>query len=152
MICDLHPFIGAAKMKLLVESVVNIDQNLKLLHMKAKNCTHCGSSFLGRSNKKFCSLSCKNNFHNEQYREQNMILTKLDKILHKNRAVLLDMYMVHRSSPIQLDILKARGFHPNYHTHIFNSPIGDKYTMIYDVGYKTHFDNQIQIVQLDNVA
>lgn len=120
--------------------------------MKTTTCTQCGSSFLGRSNKKFCSLTCKNNFHNEHYREQNMVLTKLDKILHKNRAVLLDMYTVHRSAPINIEVLKARGFHPNYHTHIFNSPIGDKYTMVYDVGYKTHFDNQIQIVQLDNVA
>lgn len=120
--------------------------------MKTKDCISCGSAFEGRLNKKFCSSNCKNSYHNENYRNQNGVLYKLDKILHKNRAVLMDMYTVYRSSPISLDILKARGFHPNYHTHIFNSPVGEKYTMIYDVGFKLHFDNQIQIVQLDNVA
>jgi predicted nucleic acid-binding Zn ribbon protein len=124
----------------------------KFTTMKTKECKCCGSTFEGRSNKKFCSTNCKNDFHNENYRNQNFILYKLDKILHKNRAVLLDMYTIYRSSPINLDILKARGFHPNYHTHIFNSPLGEKYTMIYDVGFKNYFDNQIQIVQLDNVA
>lgn len=120
--------------------------------MKTTTCIQCGSTFQGRSNKKFCSLTCKNTHHNDAYREQNKVLTQLDKILHKNRAVLLDMYNVYRSSPIKLETLQARGFHPNYHTHFFNSPVGDKYTMIYDVGYKVHYDNQVQIVQLDNVA
>ena len=117
-----------------------------------KTCNQCGISFEGRANKKFCSVKCKNEHHNAEYRNQNKILMELDKILHKNRAVLKDMYSVHRSSPIKLNVLKARGFHPDYHTHIFTSPVGGKYTMVYDVGYKTHFDDQIQIVEIENVS
>ncbi len=117
--------------------------------MRSKTCIQCGTIFQGRANKKFCSSSCKNEYHNEQYRNQNQVLMRLDKILHKNRTVLKDMYAVYRSTPVSLEVLKARGFHPDFHTHIFTSPAGGKFTMVYDVGYKQHFDNQIQIVEHD---
>lgn len=120
--------------------------------MGTKLCKNCGSTFQGRMNKKFCSSNCKNEHHNSAYREKNQVLARLDKILHKNRAVLRDMYHVHRSSPINIEVLKARGFNPAYHTHIFTSPAGGKFTMIYDVGYKLLFDNQIQIVELEAAA
>lgn len=120
--------------------------------MKSKECQHCGKEFKGRSNKKFCSNVCKNNFHNEVYRRSNKIVVDLDKKLHKNRSVLKDMFEVYRSSPISLDILKARGFDENFHTHTFNAPSGDRYVMVYEVGFKKSFDGQVQIIELEAVA
>ncbi|MEX2484790.1 MAG: hypothetical protein WED10_09525 [Brumimicrobium sp.] len=118
--------------------------------MKTKECNYCGSEFKGRANKKFCSNSCKNSFHNEEYRTTNSAIFKLDKKLHKNRAVLKDMYQVYRSSPIPLSILQARGFELKYHTHNFNAPSGEKYTMVYDYGYKMSYDDQVQIAELNS--
>lgn len=120
--------------------------------MKSIECQHCGTEFKGRSNKKFCSNACKNNYHNEAYRESNQVVLNLDKKLHKNRSVLKDMFQVYRSSPISLDILKARGFDENFHTHTFNAPSGDRYVMVYEVGYKMSFDDQVQIIELEAVA
>lgn len=120
--------------------------------MKSKECPYCGTTFSGRANKKFCSNACKNNHHNEAYRQSNKIVLNLDKKLHKNRAVLKDMFEVHRSSPVSLDVLRARGFDENFHTHTFNAPSGDRYTMIYDVGFKQSYDGQVQIIEMEAVA
>lgn len=48
-----------------------------------------------------------------------------------------------------MDVAEAYGYDKNYFTHIHNSPIGEKYTMIYDLGLKNHIDNKIQIIKID---
>jgi|GEM_PF-1787683 len=120
--------------------------------MKNTTCVQCQRQFEGRANRKYCSLSCKNEFHNERNKEKNSLLIKLNKQLHRNWSVLSKMYELYRSSPIKLEILEADGFTPKFHTHTFNAPDGGKYTMIYDFGFKHHFDNHVQIVKLYNTA
>lgn len=115
--------------------------------MKTKNCDYCNEEFKGRINKKFCSNSCKNAFHNERYREKEATVRDLNKVLHKNWTILKEMYGVHKSTPISINILESNGYKMKYHTHLHNSPLGEKYTMVYDYGFKNHFDNQIQIVK-----
>lgn len=118
--------------------------------MKSKTCPNCKKEFEGRRNKKFCSSNCKNHYHNEEYRNANHTVIKLNKILQKNRNILKELFKVYRSSAIPLSILEAHGFNTRYHTHQFNAPSGDKYTMVYELGYKISFDNQIQIVELED--
>jgi len=60
--------------------------------------------------------------------------------------------VIYRSSPAPMDVLVANGFDEKYHTHLFNSPSGDRYTMIFEIGYKVSYDNQVQIVVLEEVA
>ena len=48
-----------------------------------------------------------------------------------------------------MDIAQAYGYNPTYFTHLHNSPLGEKYTMSYDVGFKNHIDNKIQIILAD---
>ena len=109
-------------------------------------CQSCEKEFEGRSNQKFCSISCKNKFHNQKNKEKESNVLHINKILHKNWTVLHKLYDIYRSSPIQNDVIKAYGVDLNYFTHIHTSPNGEKYTMVYDLGYKHHIDNQIQII------
>lgn len=120
--------------------------------MRTAKCINCEEDFKGRLNKKFCSSSCKNQYHNERNREKNSILISLNKTLHKNWQILDDMYRVYKSAPVKLDILEAAGFKSSFHTHTFNSPVGEKYIMIYDFGFKKHFDNHVQIVRNEESA
>lgn len=117
--------------------------------METKRCNKCQKTFKARSNKIFCSSSCKNNFHNRAYKKSNTIVIELDKKLHKNRTVLKDLFNIYRSSPIDLAVLEASGFDKRYLTHIFNAPSGDKYTMLYEIGFKLSFDNKVQIVEIE---
>lgn len=70
----------------------------------------------------------------------------INKILHKNWTVLNKLYQVYRSSPISVDIVQAYGYNTTFFTHVHNSPIGEKYTMVYNIGFKNHIDNKIQII------
>ncbi len=112
-------------------------------------CTSCQSEFAGRTNQKFCSLNCKNKFHNQRNREKEQVVHQVNRILHKNWIALHKLYDIYRSAPISMDIVQAYGYDPNYFTHMHSSPIGEKYTMSYDVGYKNHIDNTIQIILAD---
>ena len=57
---------------------------------------------------------------------------------------------MYRSSAISLNVLNSYGFNDKFHTHLFNAPSGERYTMIYDFGFKSTFDNQVQIVEIEN--
>lgn len=118
--------------------------------MMQKTCPNCHNQFEGRRNKKFCSVSCKNQYHNEEYRSTNKAVFNVNKVLTKNRAILRELYTVYRSSPVATNILKAHGFNLKFHTHVFNAPSGEKYTMIYEIGYKHTIDDQIQIVEMED--
>lgn len=109
-------------------------------------CITCEKEFGGRSNQKFCSVTCKNKHHNQRNKEKEAIVLNINKILHKNWTVLNKLYSIYRSTPISLDIAAAYGYDQKYYTHVHNSPIGEKYTMVYDIGFKHHIDNKIQIL------
>ncbi|MEX1002278.1 MAG: hypothetical protein WDZ35_09215 [Crocinitomicaceae bacterium] len=111
-------------------------------------CITCDKKFEGRANKRFCSISCKNKYHNKKNREKEAVVHEINKILHKNWVTLHQLYDIYRSSPISMDVAEAYGFNKNYFTHIHNSPFGEKYTMIYDLGLKSHIDNKIQIIKI----
>lgn len=118
--------------------------------MKQKTCPNCEEEFEGRRNKKFCSASCKNQYHNSEYRESNRDVYDINRILQRNRNILKNLFQVYRSSSVGKNILEAHGFNTKFHTHLFDAPSGARYTMVYDFGFKNLFDNQIQIVELEN--
>ena len=51
-----------------------------------KQCPHCQSYFYGRTDKLFCSLACKNSFHN--LHRKSDIAYSVDQVLHHNRTIL----------------------------------------------------------------
>lgn len=108
-------------------------------------CLACDKTFGGRSNQKFCSSACKNKHHNALNKKKEATVLQINKTLHKNWTILNKLYQIYRSSPISLEVASAYGYNPQYFTHIHNSPIGEKYTMVYDIGFKNHIDNKIQI-------
>ena len=117
--------------------------------MKAVICENCNEEFKGRYNKKFCSSSCKNQFHNQRNKEKNALFTALNRQLQRNYSVLNQTFDIYRSSPVKLEVLEKQGFSTDYHTHNFNAPDGSRYVMVYDLGYKHSYDNQVQIVQME---
>lgn len=57
--------------------------------MEERRCIVCGRPFTGRSDKKFCSDLCRNEFHNERRRKETVDMARLNKSLLHNRIVLL---------------------------------------------------------------
>ncbi len=115
-----------------------------------KTCHVCQKEFEGRSNQKFCGMKCKNQYHNQENKLKEQQVNKINRCLHKNWTTLHKVFEIYRSAPIQKDILLAHGFDDKYHTHVHVSPNGESYKMVYDMAYKPYFDNQVQIVKLDD--
>lgn len=115
-----------------------------------KTCPKCQKEFDGRSNQKFCTPNCKNAFHNSENKLKEQHVKHINRALHKNWTTLQKIFDIYRSSPIKKEVLEAYGFNEKYHTHKYKSPSGESYNMVYDMAFKPYFDNQIQVVKLED--
>ena len=100
--------------------------------------------------KDFARKKCKNAFHNSENKIKEEHVKQINRKLHKNWTTLQKVFEIYRSAPIKKEILEKHGFNEKYHTHIYKSPNGESYNMVYDMAFKHYFDNQIQIVKLDD--
>lgn len=75
-----------------------------------KACPICNKTFLGRSDKIFCSSSCKNIFHNSRRKEG--IIELVHHALLQNRAILYQLLPLNSESEIvERVVLQRLGFH-----------------------------------------
>ena len=102
-------------------------------------CIHCGKDIFGRSDKKFCTPDCRNEYNNARYREEHKSMIAINKILKKNRMILK------RLNPegkivVPSEILLKAGFDLEYFTNLYVTKSGREYRFCYDYGY--HFDEE----------
>jgi hypothetical protein len=53
-----------------------------------RRCRECGSPIVGRSDKQFCGDSCRNSYHNRSNSETKVQITRINRILKRNYAIL----------------------------------------------------------------
>lgn len=51
-------------------------------------CLDCGETFIGRSDKKFCTDMCRNSYHNKHNGYRNSLIRYVNHRLRKNRQIL----------------------------------------------------------------
>ena len=98
-------------------------------------CLDCGTLLYGRSDKKFCSYQCRNNYYNNLYRQRNKIVRDVNNILSSNRRI-LEQFNPNGNTTIHKDKLEAQGFNFLYFTNTTTTPSGEKYYYCYEYGYK----------------
>lgn len=87
-------------------------ENQNLMKLKGPNeqcCLECGRELYGRSDKKFCSLSCKNSFHNRIEQESKRVRAHTVRILDSNYRILEDL-MKEKTLSATLEELEAIGY------------------------------------------
>jgi hypothetical protein len=91
----------------------------------------------GRSDKKFCSLHCKNAFNNRRYKRQYAIFKDADKYLHNNWKILDELYPASKGQKyIDPFILTSRAFKPAYNMGSDRKSIpGKTKYLIYDYAF-----------------
>ena len=83
---------------------------------KSGCCLECGHSIqYGRSDKKFCSDSCKNSWHNRQRKEFLKVHSKVLHVLDKNYSILEHCLLKGKTS-LDLGDAVQWGFNPEYIT------------------------------------
>lgn len=102
-------------------------------------CSNCGKDMFGRSDKKFCTPDCRNEYNNARYREEHKSMIEINKILKKNRMILK------RLNPdgkivVPSEILLKAGFDLEFFTNVYTTKTGREYRYCYDYGY--HYDQE----------
>ncbi|MEE6185653.1 MULTISPECIES: hypothetical protein [Chitinophagaceae] len=90
----------------------------------------------GRSDKKFCDDSCRNNYNNGLKAADENMIRNINNALRKNRRILAD-FLHDGMDKVKLprEKLQTAGFHFKYHTHTYQTQKGHIYFFCYDYGY-----------------
>ncbi len=105
------------------------------MQIEKRNCQNCGQVLHGRTDKKFCDDGCRNNFNNQQNSVVNKEVRCINRVLKRNRAILLALLPAgKRQLIVRKESLLLEGFNFKYSTHQGVGPCGTSYQICYDVG------------------
>lgn len=115
---------------------------------KKRKCPICKSSVKGRTDKIFCSLDCKNQYHVRLRRATAKAVSETDKILHRNRSILLEIMGKNTSQKkINRLILERKKFRYDYYTRTYVNVHGKLYKYVYDFAWMEFSDQEILILR-----
>jgi hypothetical protein len=104
----------------------------------SRTCLYCQSPIKGRADKKFCDADCRGAYHNHKKFRDSQLIKKVNLQLLENYRVLKECLVVKigtvSETTVAKQLLKDRGFDPDYHTSrkILS---GRVYYFTYDIGY-----------------
>lgn len=86
---------------------------------EVRRCADCGCQINGRKNRRFCSDSCRVNYHNTLAQAEKPLIRKVNKILKNNRTILEHRFNsgLKQVSRHELEML---GYLFAWHTGCFN--------------------------------
>ena len=116
--------------------------------MAKKTCEYCKKEFIGRSDKRFCSQTCKNQF-NYQLRKQTKDITKeINNILHRNR-IILNTIMGEKRGKMKVDRieLEKMNFNFKYITGYYVNKENKLYHYVYDFAWMEFSTQELLIVK-----
>lgn len=109
-----------------------------------RKCLDCGCTIRGRTDKKFCSDQCRNNYNNKLNRDTNNFMRNVHGLLRKNRRILADLYLEGRCR-IHKDALFALGYNFSFFTHLIETSDGTMYHYCFEYGYRETGDDFIEL-------
>ncbi len=111
-------------------------------------CKICNKLIVGRSDKLFCSVRCKNYYHINLRRVTSVAVKDINIILHRNRSILLEI-MGKRKVQLKVSrmVLEKKKYRFKYHTHFHINSKGKAYYHVYDFAWMEFSDDEILIVR-----
>jgi predicted nucleic acid-binding Zn ribbon protein len=100
-----------------------------------RKCLDCGDVLKGRTDKKFCSDQCRNNYNNKLNKDSNSFVRNVHTLLRRNRRILADLYDEGRTS-VHRDALFALGYNFNFFTHTIETSSGELFRYCFEYGYR----------------
>ena len=113
-----------------------------------KNCIGCHKPVRGRTDKKFCTEYCRNNYHNQMKAADNNLIRNINNALSRNRRILQQTLGEHLSiAKVDKEKLMMKGFMWRYYTHTEQNKKGNHFKFCYDLGYRILNEDQAVIVR-----
>ena len=100
-----------------------------------RSCCECGMQYFGRSDKKFCTDSCRSQFHNRKRQNEDDLTRLVNRLLYQNRKILREFQRQGRKV-VHRDLLLRQGFTFNYYTNEQMTDSSEVYRYCYEQGYK----------------
>ena len=133
---------------LAIWQVEYVTQILIAMSQQKKYCRLCKKIVRGRSDKKFCSNACKNEYHFRLRKSTQGVVTETDKILHRNRPILLECIGKNKKQiRISRTILDKKKFNHSYITGYYINSKEKVYHLIYDFAWMEFSDGSILIIR-----
>ena len=109
-------------------------------------CKICKTKLKGRSDKIFCSIRCKSYYHQKLSSVTNDATQRIDKILHRNRSILLEI-MGKNKHQIQIDkiVLDRKKLNYTYVTGYYLNSKNKIYNYVYDFAWMIFGTNKIHV-------
>ncbi len=117
--------------------------------MSGRICKNCNKNIRGRSDKKFCSISCKNAYHYQQKNSIPQAILVIDKILHKNHGIMSALFQTKHEYYFYVAKTKMTelGFNFSYFTGTYKNSKGKVYHYIYDYAWMEFSNQEIMVVK-----
>ncbi|RYM33552.1 hypothetical protein ERX46_11480 [Brumimicrobium glaciale] len=113
-----------------------------------KICKVCRNLVIGRADKIFCSVKCKNFYHLELRAITAIAASDIDKILHRNRSILSELIGGNkRQVKIKRLEMDKKNFHFKYQTHKNINSKGKTYNWLYDLGWMEFSNDEILLLK-----
>ena len=114
-----------------------------------KKCKICKTTLLGRTDKLFCSVKCKNYYHVHLRAATDKEAYPLDKHLHRNRSILLEIMGKNGTQKkVARTILDSKKFHFGYITHYHLNAQNKTVHYVYDFSWMIFSDQEILIKRI----
>lgn len=111
-------------------------------------CKICNKRLVGRKDKIFCSVKCKNYYHVNLRKATTLVVKELDNILHRNRSILLEIMGKNKTQcTIERVVLEKKKFRFKYHTHHHINSKGKTYYYVYDFAWMAFSDDRVLVVR-----
>ena len=101
---------------------------------KTYRCLNCGKEGVGRPDRKFCCVECKNAWHNSQLRASRLCMSRISTALGRNYKILRES-LERGELSIDLMTLEDRGFRPSYITGYNPVRYGPDTYRCFDISY-----------------
>jgi predicted nucleic acid-binding Zn ribbon protein len=113
-----------------------------------KNCIGCQKPVRGRTDKKFCTEHCRNNYNNQMKAADNNLIRNINNALSRNRRILQQTLGENLSiAKVDKEKLLMKGFMWRYYTHTEQNKKGNDFKFCYDLGYRIINEEQAVIVR-----
>jgi hypothetical protein len=103
---------------------------------------------LGRADKLFCSVKCKNTYHKKLRFASVKAAVRINEYLKRNHGILLEILGKNKQQlKVHGNVLADKRFRFTYHTHTRTNKQGKVFYYIYDMAWMQFSDDEILIIR-----
>jgi len=103
---------------------------------------------VGRADKKFCSIQCKNYYHIHLRYASKQAAIRINEYLKRNHGILLELLGKNKTQvKVYRNVLEDKKFRFKYHTHTHVNSQGKTFCYIYDLAWMAFSDDEVLIIR-----